>query len=117
METSTKIGNAFLMISSLTAAAHDGPVPSMDDTHRSCFRGLITGDNFLKAPSGPNRSPTISNRPNEARLDPSTSYPAAMASKPSADPPQSGCHGPPYWSHHVIGILEPVDDRRNGARA
>lgn len=27
------------------------------------------------------------------------------------------CHRPPYWSLSVIGILVPVDDRRNGAGA
>jgi integrase/recombinase XerD len=27
------------------------------------------------------------------------------------------CHRPAYWSQAVIGMSEPVDDRRNGARA
>jgi hypothetical protein len=30
---------------------------------------------------------------------------------------QPFCHRPAYWSHFEIGILEPVDDRRNGAKA
>ncbi|GMU44102.1 MAG: hypothetical protein AMXMBFR25_20880 [Lysobacterales bacterium] len=25
------------------------------------------------------------------------------------------CHRPPQWSHFGIGVMEPVDDRRNGA--
>jgi hypothetical protein len=28
-----------------------------------------------------------------------------------------GCHRPAYWSQTVIGMWEPVDDRRNGAKA
>jgi hypothetical protein len=27
------------------------------------------------------------------------------------------CHRPAYWSQAVIGMWEPVDDRRNGAKA
>ena len=28
-----------------------------------------------------------------------------------------GCHGSPLWSQTGIGVMEPVNDRRNGATA
>ncbi len=30
---------------------------------------------------------------------------------------ENGCHRPAYWSHFVIGIKEPADDRHIGASA
>ena len=36
----------------------------------------------------------------------------------SFEPPEGvGCHRPAHWSHLMIGTLEPLDDRHNGATA
>jgi MarR family transcriptional regulator, transcriptional regulator for hemolysin len=47
---------------------------------------------------------------NFAALEPLQPMPAVAAL-------QGGCHRPAHWSQMVIGMSEPVDDRRNGSRA